>query len=187
MSDGKGREKERSPEEGRTAAAGVHAGETGVLYDEIGRIVMSRASVHGIDAGLWERLRVAVDQLRLVVDVNPLDAVHGRAAAIAAVGPEAGVWHAATVANPDAIRLAEYLRVHGFRAGEDGPGPTLRFGPPHMALNPTACDHADHLYVALPRRCRSGAVSDAEHVAATPGEAAPPARSPPAAGVAHGS
>jgi hypothetical protein len=65
------------------------------------------------------------------------------------VGPEGGAWQPATVDNPDAIRLAEYLRVHGFQAGEEGPGPTLRLGPSHSALNPTANEHTNHLCVSL--------------------------------------
>jgi hypothetical protein len=64
-----------SPKTGWTAPMGtpVHPGETGLLYNEIGRIAMSRASLHGVDADLWERLRRAVDQLRLVIDLNAVD------------------------------------------------------------------------------------------------------------------
>jgi len=133
------------------AGVGIHARKEGVLYDEIGRIVVSPASPHGVDEHLWACLRIAVDHLRLVIDLHVPDPHRGRAVVIGKIGKEGGAWHPATLANPDAIRLAEYLRVYGFHAGEDGEGPALRLGPPHTALNPTPGDHAQHLWVSLPR------------------------------------
>jgi len=153
MIDSKQRDRRWFAAELRSAAPiRVHAGEAGVLYDEIGRIVLGHASLHGVEWGLWERLRLAVDQLRLVIDLRVDDPTYGRAVRVVKVGSEAGVWRPATLENANAIRLTEYLRVHGFRAAEAGPEPTVAFGPPHSALNPTAHDRSGHLYVSLPRR-----------------------------------
>ena len=112
---------------------------------------MSPASSHGVDENLWACLRIAVDQLGLAISLHAPDPDRGRAVTIRKIGKEGRVWHPATLANPDALRLAEYLRRHGFHVGEDGEGPTLRLGPPHTALNPTPGDHAQQLVVSLPR------------------------------------
>lgn len=135
------------------AATGVcvHAGEEGVLYYEVGRIVISRASSHGVDRHLWDCLRIAVDRLSLVIDVHPLDADWGQTVKIVAIGKETGVGAPATLSNPEAIRMAEYLRLQCFHCGEDPTQPTLRFGPPQTAFNPTVNDHTNHLYLSLPR------------------------------------
>jgi hypothetical protein len=117
-------------------------------------IQVSKASLHGADEHLWACLRIAVDQRGRAIGLDAPDPDKGRAVVIGKVGKEGGAWHPAALANPDALRLAEYLRVYRFPAGEDGdseaPGTTLRLGPPHTALNPTPGDHAQHLWVSLP-------------------------------------
>ena len=182
------------------SGAGIHARKEGVLYDEIGRIVVSPASSHGVDEHLWACLRIAVDQLGLVIRLSAPDPHRGRAVVIGQIGKERGVASPATLANPDALRLAEYLRVHGFHASEDEEKPALRLGPPHTALNPTSGDHAQQLVVSLPRNSASAIGSDAapgshagaqrrgvsEAVRVTGsggGAAAPRARGPPPAAV----
>lgn len=134
----------------------IHARKEGVLYDEIGRIVVSPASPHGVDEHLWACLRIAVDQLGLVIGLHAPHPDKGRVVVIHRIGKEGGAWRPATLANPEAIRLMEYLRLHGFHAGADGEDPALRLGPPHTALNPTPGDHAQQLVVSLPRNSAPG-------------------------------
>jgi hypothetical protein len=138
-----------------TAAGGrVHAGKEGLLYDDIGRIVVDKAPLYGVDERLWSCLRIAVDQLGLVIGLHASDRDQGQAVTIHQIGPERGVWHPATLANPEALRLAEYLQGQGFRAAEEGEGPAVRLGPPFTVLNPTSCDHTRHLWVSLARNRR---------------------------------
>jgi hypothetical protein len=156
------------------SGVGVHARKEGLLYDEIGRIVVSPASPHGVDENLWHSLRIAVDQLGLAIRLHAPELQRGRAVVIDMVGKEGRAWRPAALANPDAIRLAEYLRVRGVHAGEDRDRPALSLGPPQTALNPTPVDHSQHLRVSLPGKSAPGTGNSA-----APGSLQTFTRSPP--------
>jgi hypothetical protein len=137
----------------------VHAREEGVVYDDGGRIVVSHAGLHGVDEHLWACLRIAVDQLFLVINLSAV-ADDGASVTIGKVGPADRVGAPVTVDNPDAIRLVEYLRAHGFGVGEEGPQPCLLLGPSQTLLNPTEVDYSQQLVVTLPRGSASPLAPD---------------------------
>ena len=149
------------PSEDCLVAAGgvVHAGKMGRLYDHVGQISVSQAAIPGVDANLWVCLQQAVDALRLAINIDAVDAgTHGpvmgcrarRAVAINRVGAVHKKWHAATVRNPQAVRLVEYFLAQGFRVEEAEEQAMLRFGPAGTVWNPSALPHTHHLSLSLP-------------------------------------
>ena len=74
------------------SGVGVHARKEGLLYDEIGRIVVSPASPHGVDENLWACLRIAVDHLGLAIGLHAPDPHRGRAVGIHRIGKEEEQW-----------------------------------------------------------------------------------------------
>ena len=69
-------------------------------------------------------------------------------------------WHAATVRNPQAVRLAEYRLAHGFQAGEgnsppsDAGHPVFLLGPAATPWNSSDRPHTHPLPLSLPRKHR---------------------------------
>lgn len=135
-------------------------GKQGMLYVGKGRIECSRAAHTGIDANLWSALKLAVDDLGIVIIVNSIDTGQhtpnsrhyvGCAVDINRVGTVTGKLLGATLGNPAAMMLVSYLQRSGFRVGEGGPWAALLFGPAHTALNPTDLPHTNHLHVSIAR------------------------------------
>jgi hypothetical protein len=139
----------------------VHAGQQGLLYQNVGKIRVSKASIHGVDQNLWAILKIVVDELAFTINVNSIDTgqhipnsrhASGRAVDINRVGAVTETPGQATLANAAAMRLVRLLRAHGFHVGEGAPPrPGLLFGPVHTPLNPTGIDHAMHLHMSIPR------------------------------------
>ncbi len=137
----------------------IHAGETGVLYSNVGRIIVAKAAIRGIDQNLWACLKIAVDHLKLDVNVNSIDTgqhvqnsrhYQGRAADInkfSVVGDETP--DQAMLTNPKALQMVEYLLIEGFHVGEGKPWAAILFGPPRTRWNPSRIDHTTHLHVSL--------------------------------------
>lgn len=103
-----------------------HAGKTGLLYDHVGRISVSQAARPGVDENLWACLKIAVDELRLAINIDSMDmgspgpiSLHGegRAVTVNRVGAVHKKWRAATLRNPQAVQLTRYLLAHGFQVG----------------------------------------------------------------------
>lgn len=136
------------PELVRPPAAGKHARTVGIVYDEIGRIVLYRISTHGIAPDLWETLRLAVDRLRLSVRLVVEE--NGRAVILDRISGSDGAWQPVSTDCPEALRLAVYLRRLGFQSDDEPGKPQFRLGPPHTELNGTRHDHSESLYLALP-------------------------------------
>jgi hypothetical protein len=138
----------------------VHGGETGQLYHHEGEIRVSTAARVGADSNLWAVLKIAVDALKLKLNILSIDTgahvagsrhYDGRAVDISQIGPVGAIWSACTPANSYAVQLVNYLLAHGFKAGEGphNPGPALLFGPPRTSLNPSDVAHRHHLHVSL--------------------------------------
>lgn len=146
----------------------VHAGQVGRVYDKVGEIWISKASIKGVDANLWGCLKHCVDVLGLKIQVNSTDTgfhvansrhYQGRAVDInridRAPGGPGAPTHVAELANVEALRLVNYLLAHGFGIGERKRGtsqPGIIFGPPGHRFNPTLLEHSTHLHVSLPKR-----------------------------------
>jgi hypothetical protein len=146
----------------------VHAGETGCVYSKVGQIWISRAATRGVDANLWGALKHCVDVLGLKINVNSIDTgqharnsrhYQGRAVDINRVddvgGPSTAPMIHATLANPYAVRLVNYLLANGFGIGERKRGQSqdgVIFGPPGHKWNPTTSDHHHHVHISLVKR-----------------------------------
>lgn len=146
----------------------VHAGETGCVYNRVGQIWISRASVKGVDANLWGALKHCVDVLGLKINVNSVDTgghvansrhYQGRAVDINRIdrvgSPFVAPSHVAELANVEALMLVNYLLAHGFGIGErkrNQSQPGVIFGQPGYKWNPTSLDHSTHLHVSIVKR-----------------------------------
>ncbi len=137
----------------------VHAGETGEVYENVGRITISNAAIRGVDQNMWACLKIAVDELKLAINVNSIDTgAHakgsrhyvGRAVdinKISAVGDTTP--DQAMLSNPKAREMIEYLLAEGFHIGEGKPWAAILFGPPRTRWNPSTSDHTTHLHMSL--------------------------------------
>jgi hypothetical protein len=143
----------------------VHAGVTGEIYTSpTGEIWIGKAAIRGVDTMLWGVLKHCVDVLGLRIWCSSIDTgqhapasrhYQGRAVDISRVCKKGQPGDLATVENPEAVRLVNYLLAHGFRIGERYRGqqqPGVIFGPPHTKWNPIAGDHTHHIHVSLPKR-----------------------------------
>lgn len=137
----------------------IHAGETGELYENVGRLTVSKAAIRGIDLHLWAVLKICADELKLWLNVNSIDTgrhvpksrhYQGRAADVNQVTPiAASTGSPAVLTNPAALLLIDYLLAGGFYVGEYRPWPAVLFGPPKTRWNPSRVDHRTHLHCSL--------------------------------------
>lgn len=135
-------------------------GQAGWLYEGAGRIHVARAPVKGVDSHLWALLKLAVDALKIDLNISSIDTgqhatnsrhYDGRAVDISRVGEAGKVWRPATLLNADAVRLVQWLMKQGVKVGEGRPQPALLFGPVGHKWNSSRVNHADHLHLSLPR------------------------------------
>jgi hypothetical protein len=146
----------------------VHAGETGCVYERVGQIWISKASIRGVDSNLWGALKHCVDVLGLKINCNSLDTgrhavnsrhYQGRAVDINRIdkagGPQGSPMVQATTSNPWAVQLVSYLLANGFGVGERRSGQSqdgVIFGPPGHKWNPTKSDHHHHVHLSIVKR-----------------------------------
>lgn len=148
----------------RASGVLVHKGETGEVYENVGRINISKASIRGMDQNLFACLKIVVDQLKLAINVNSIDTgAHakgsrhyvGRAADINKISDVADTTpDQAMLTNPKALEMVEYLLAEGFHVGEGKPWAAVLFGPPRTRWNPSTSDHTTHLHLSLAPRPR---------------------------------
>ena len=147
------------------------AGKMGSVYTGSGQVILRKAPRRGMDTHLFSVLTSAADDLRLVLEVNSVDTalnVHapgsrhasGRAVDMNKIGPFPGVAKQATLNNPHAMKLVQYLRVNGWHVGEGGNWPAILFGSVHTSLNPSIYDHSTHLHVSIARQVLPGSAGD---------------------------
>jgi len=146
----------------RASGTRVHAGETGQVYLNVGKIAISKASIRGMDANLFAVLKIVVDQLTLSINVNSVDTGQhakgsrhyvGRAVDINKISRMGDTTpDQAMLTNLLAREMVEYLLAEGFHVGEGKPWAAVLFGPPRTRWNTSKADHTTHLHMSLAPR-----------------------------------
>lgn len=143
----------------RASGVRIKPGVTGEVYENVGRITISKAATRGMDQNMFAVLKIVVDQLKLSVQINSIDTgLHspgsrhyvGRAVDINKISDVGdSTPDQAMLNNPKAIQMVEYLLAEGFHIGEGKPWAAILFGPPRTRWNPSRSDHVNHLHMSL--------------------------------------
>lgn len=136
----------------------ILAGVSGSVYRNLGEILISKAAHVGIDSNLLRVLELAVDDLKLQIDINSIDTgqhvtgsrhYSGRAVDIWRVCGMGERWAVARVENFRAVQLVRWLMEEGWKNRERGDWGGVLLGPPHSHYNATSVNHITHIHVSV--------------------------------------
>lgn len=145
----------------------ILAGEEGQVYLNVGKIAITKPAIRGMDQNMFACLKIAVDALKLSIQVNSIDTgfhsvrsrhYTGRAVDINKISVMGDTTpDQAMMTNKHAREMVEYLLAGGFHIGEGKPWAAILFGPPRTRWNPSTSDHTAHLHLSLAPKPRKKA------------------------------